>query len=273
MKLQLDPGVVVLLLLVAGMYVRAVRRLSKRGYSTPWHQQTFWWIGMSLLTFGLCGPSAAYADQLFWAHMSEHLLIADLAAPFLLAGIRTPVGLFMLPKDVLVPLARSTILRRLGGFVTRPLIALPIYVFVLYAWHLGPAFEAATRDSAVHALQHQSFLLANLLLWWPAIEPNRRPMPAPLWKVGYLLAARMASVLMGALFLVSNRAFYADLYAPGDRLHGISPVLDQRIGASIMMITDVVIMMTTLVIYFALAAADGARQDARDDALRREAAA
>ncbi len=258
---ELDPFVIGLLVLAAGLYVRAVRRLAHRGFSVPLTQQTMWWVGMGLLAFGLVGPPAASSDELFWAHMAEHLLIADLAVPFLLAGIRTPVGLFMPPKDLLVAIFKNRALRRLGALVTKPLVALPLSVFVLYAWHLAPAFTGATQQPWLHALQHQSFILANVIFWWPAIEPNRRPLPAPLWKIGYLLAGRMASILMGALFLVSNRPFYSGLYAKTEALHGITPLADQQIGASLMMTTDVVIMMVMLGVFFALAAQENDRKE------------
>ena len=259
--MELDPVVIALISLAAGLYVRAVLRLKRRGYRVPPFQQAMWWIGIFLTTFGLVGPPAASSDELFWAHMAEHLLIADLAVPFLLAGIRTPVGLFMPPKDLLVAVFKNTTLRRLGGFVTKPLVALPVSVFVLYAWHLGPAFTGATQQPWLHALQHQSFILANVIFWWPAIEPNRRPLPAPLWKIGYLLAGRMASILMGALFLVSNRAFYGGLYSKTEATHGLTPLADQQIGASLMMITDVVIMMVMLGVFFALSAQENDRQE------------
>lgn len=260
--IQPDPAPVLLILLGASLYVRAVRRLSRRGYRVPAGQQALWWTGLSLTAVGLIGPPAAWSDQLFWVHMTEHILIADLAVPFLLAGIRTPVGLFMPPKDLLVAIFRSARLRRAGSFVTRPLVALPVSVAVLYAWHLAPAFGAATRDPWVHALQHQCFVLANAIFWWPAIEPARRPLPAPLWKIGYLLAGRFASVMMGALLIVSTRPFYGDLYAGGERSQQIAAVFDQQVGGSIMMITDVVVMVSMLAVFFALSAREADRVDA-----------
>lgn len=264
-----DPGVIALLSLFALLYARAIRRLTKRGYRVPRSQQAFWWIGMALLATGLLGPTAATADELFWTHMAEHLLIADIAVPFLIAGIRTPVFLFMPPREILVLVARNRPLRRLGSFLTRPLVALPLSIAVLWIWHIGPLFEAATRDPVIHALQHQSFVLANVILWWPALEPSRRPMPAPLWKVGYLLGARMGSVVMGMLFLVSNRAFYPDLYGTTAREHGLTALSDQQLGAGLMMVVDVVIMLTVLAIFFAKSAAEGERDDAAADGRRR----
>jgi cytochrome c oxidase assembly factor CtaG len=264
--MELDPVVIALIALSGALYVRAIVRLSRRGYRVPRVQQGLWWIGLTLMTFGLVGPPAAYSDELFWAHMGEHLLIADLAVPFLLAGVRTPVGLFMPPKDLLVAIFRNSFLRRLGGTITKPLVALPLSVLVLYSWHLAPAFSTATQTPWLHAIQHQSFILASVIFWWPAIEPNRRPLPAPLWKIGYLLAGRMASILMGALFLVSNRPFYQGLYGKSEALHGITPLADQQVGASLMMITDVVVMMTMLVVFFVLSAREHDRDERAETA-------
>lgn len=273
MPLQLDPVVIALLALSAGLYQRAVIRLRGRGYVVPRLQQGFWWTGMALLAFGLLGPLAALAGELFWTHMAEHLLIADIAAPFLVAGIRTPVFLFMPPREILVLVGRNRPLRAIGRFVTKPLVALPLALFTLYFWHLGPLFTEATRNPVVHALQHQSFLLANIILWWPALEPSRRPMPADLWKIGYLLAGRMGAIMMGALFLVSNRAFYPELYSETAKQHGLTAISDQHLGAGLMMIADVIIMMTVLAIFFTQSAAENDRSEAKAKRIGDELAA
>jgi len=262
MAFDFNPVVIALLLLSGGLYSNAIRRLSGRGYVVSRWQQASWWTGWLLLATGLLGPLAAFSDELFWAHMAEHLLIADIATPFLLMGIRTPVFLFMPPREILVLVARAKWLRKTGSFLTKPLVALPVSLFTLYIWHLGPLFSEATLNPVVHALQHQSFIAANVLLWWPAIEPAKRPMPAELWKIAYLLAGRMGSILMGALFLVSNRAFYSDVYAAGAARHGLTAVSDQKIGAGLMMLTDVVIMMIVLGLFFAMSAAQSDRADA-----------
>ena len=65
--------------------------------------------------------------------MGEHILLADLGAPLLLAGLRNPVLVFFLPRDVLVPLARSPRLRGAFRWLRQPLVALPVYTLVLYA--------------------------------------------------------------------------------------------------------------------------------------------
>ena len=106
--------------------------------------------------------------------MAQHLLLADIAVPFLLVGLRTPMLVFFLPRPALVPLARSHWLRAVLRTLTRPTVAVPVYVVVLYTWHLPFAFEGALRHPLVHALQHLSFIAIGVIVWWSALEPHHR---------------------------------------------------------------------------------------------------
>ncbi|MFN8175300.1 MAG: cytochrome c oxidase assembly protein [Solirubrobacteraceae bacterium] len=261
MRLELDPVVLVLLALGAGLYVRAIRTLAARGHRVPAGRQACWWVGWTLLVAGLVSPIGAYAEDLLSLHMAEHLLIGDLAAPFLVAGLRSPVLLFYLPRPVLVALARRHGLRRAFRWIRRPIPALALYVAVLYGWHLAPAFEAAASDPLVHVLQHQCFLAVNLLIWWVVLEPQRMRFPADLWKVGYVFAARMASLMMGMLIVMTRAPIYADFYGNRPREYGLSPLADQQIGAGLMMVVDVLMIMGTLAYVFWKAAEEADRQE------------
>jgi hypothetical protein len=57
-------------------------------------------------------------------------------------------------------------------------------------------------------------------------------------------------------------AFYSDLYGETAPQFGMTALADQQMGAGLMMITDVVMMMTILGVFFVAAAADGERKDA-----------
>jgi len=117
--------------------------------------------------------------------MARHLLIADLAVPLLLAGIRAPVLLFFLPSSALITLARRRTLRRVLARLSHPLVAIPVYVVILYAWHLDFMFQAGARSELVHGLQHRLFVAISVLVWWSALEPNRRRLGGELWKIGH----------------------------------------------------------------------------------------
>jgi putative copper resistance protein D len=261
------PAVTALLALAVVLYIRAVRVLAARGYDVPVGQQAAWYGGMVLMAIALVGPPDAMSDDLMSAHMAQHLLIADLAAPLLLVGLRTPVLVFYLPRPVLVPLARRRRLRTFFRFVRKPLVAIAIYVFVLYTWHIGFAFEGALNSPALHALQHQSFVVASLLLWWSAIEPKRRRLRGELWKSGYIMGARLAGMFLAMVFIVASSPLYSGYY--GDRAQtewGIDPLLDQQIAGGLMMGLDVLIMFFALAFFFYRSAQDHDRAEARERA-------
>jgi putative membrane protein len=247
-----DPVIAILLLLASGLYVRALRILRGRRLHVSTWQQASWWIGIGLLAIGLLGPPDTYDNRLLSAHMTQHLLIGDVAAPFLLLGMRAPLLWFYLPRPALVLLARRRWLRRAFAVLRRPLVALPVYVLTVYIWHQSALFEGALRHPLLHAVQHEAFIVANLLLWWPVIEPTRRRMGGQLWKIGYVFAARMSTMFLGMVFLFARGILYADVYGRGPR-EGLAPHADQQAAGGMMMTLDIVIMVVTACWFFWLA--------------------
>jgi cytochrome c oxidase assembly factor CtaG len=258
MKFTFDPGFFVLLALAASLYARAVRALARRGRRvSPW-QQAAWYGGLALMALAIMGPASGYVERLLVAHMAEHLLIAELAAPLLLVGLRTPVLQHYLPAPLMRPLARSRLLQRLR-IVGRPPVAIAIFLVVLYVWHFPFAFEGALRNEWLHGLQHQSFIVISMLVWWPALEPNRARLPGQLWKIAHIFAARMVSIFLGMALIVSRTPWYHGYYGGRAREYGLSPLADQQLAGGMMMSLDVVIAIFALCLFFWLAAADAER--------------
>jgi cytochrome c oxidase assembly factor CtaG len=248
--MSFQPGPGLGLLVLALLYVRAVRVLGARGYRVPAGQQAFWWLGFAFLTAAFFSPLDTEALKVVSAHMAQHVLMGDIAVPLLLIGMRSPVLQFMLPRPVLEPLARRRGLRAFFHRLRNPLVAIPVYTAVLYGWHLGPAFTAALENDYVHGLQHQSFILFSALVWWPLIEPNKRRMPGHLWKIPYIVGARLPTMFLGMAYGVAQTPFYASFYGTGTRAGGLSPIEDQQIGGAIMMVVDIVTLMVVLTAVF-----------------------
>jgi putative copper resistance protein D len=260
-RFSLDPVVLALLALAGLLYVRALGILRSRRLRVSRLQQACWWIGIALLAIGLNGPLDAYDDTLLSAHMAQHQLIGDVAAPFLLAGVRAPLLLFYLPRPALVALARRRWVRSAFRFLRRPLVALPLYVLTVYAWHLGALFEGALRHPLLHVLQHGCFIAANLLLWWPVLEPARQRMGGQLWKIGYVFAARMSTMFLGMVLVFSRGVLYAGAYGTGPR-EGISALSDQQTAGGMMMSLDILIMAIAACLFFWVASRSYDRDEA-----------
>jgi len=259
-------GVVVWLALAEGLYVRALRVLRGRGVAVPRGQVVLWHLGIALWVVALLTPVDGLGEELLSAHMAQHLLIADLGAPLLLAGLRNPVLAFFLPRPVLVPLARRRRARAALAVLRRPLVALPVYALVLYGWHVGFAFEAAVASPALHAVQHASFVGAGVLVWWSALEPQRRRLRGELWKIGHILGARFLGMFVGMAFVLLREPAYADVYGAGERALGLSALADQQLAGAMMIVLDILIMVFALAFFFLRAAQDDDRRVAEERA-------
>jgi putative membrane protein len=270
-----DLTALYLLLLPAALYLRAVRILARRGYSVPVIQAICWFVGLALIGVALLSPLDSLGEtDLLSAHMGQHLLLGDLAAPLLVIGLRTPVYAFLLPRPLLVPVARSQPLRRLFRFVRQPWIAASIWLVILYGWHLAPAYEGALRHPALHALQHQAFILGSILVWLPALEPARRRVPGALWKIAHITGVRFAGMFLGMAFLIVQHPIYEGFYGRRALEHGLTPVQDQQLAGGLMVGLDVLVMIAALTFFFLRTAQDADLAEAREAAAEaRESAA
>jgi cytochrome c oxidase assembly factor CtaG len=150
--------------------------------------------------------------------------------------------------------------------IRKPLVAIGIYLFVLYMWHWAFAFEAALESPVVHALQHQSFVFASLLVWWPAIEPKRRRLRGELWKIGHIMGARLGGMFLAMAFIIASSTFYAGYYGDRARDHGFAPLTDQQVAGGLMLGVDLLVMFFALAFFFFRAAQDHDRAEAADRA-------
>lgn len=268
--MTVDPAILLALAVAAALYVHALVRLRRRNQRVTTWQQLAFWAGLAMTGAALTSPIDGLSDDLLSAHMAQHLLLAELGAPLLLVGIRSPVLLFMLPQAALKSVARRRRLRSLLAFLVRPMVAIPLYVLVLYSWHLRFMFEGALRSEPLHILQHWSFVGISVLVWWGALEPNRRRLRGELWKVGHIFAARMGGMMLGMAFLVMRSPAYAGYYGTRARDHGLSPLADQQIAGGMMLTLDVIIVVVALCYFFWRASEDDLESQRRADTQQRE---
>ena len=193
--------------------------------------------------------------------MAQHLLIADLAAPLLLVGLRSPVYAFLLPRPGArrrrAPAAAAAVFRTLR----QPLVAIPVFVLILYGWHFAFMFEAALDNDPVHVLQHWSFVFGSVLVWWAPLDPKRRRLHGELWKIGHLIGARLAGMFLGMAFVIMRTPAY-DAYGDSAREHGMSPLADQQLAGGMMLGLDFLVMVFALCLFFWASARDADEAEA-----------
>jgi putative membrane protein len=250
-------AIVLCLGVLEALYVRALRRVA-----VPRVQIAAWHVAIVLALAGLVGPVDRLAGEGLAFHLLQHMLLAELAAPLLVIGVRTPVAECFVPDGS--PRVRA-VLRGLQA----PLVSLPLYGLVLYAWHVSLLFDAAVRHPAVHALQHLSLLAAGVLVWWPVLEPGRRRLRGDLWKIGHVVTARFLAMLLGLGFVLIPAPVYTAVYGRGERGLGLRPIADQQLAGGIMVVLEIVLMMAALTYFFVSA---GRQHDADEQRARRDAA-
>jgi putative membrane protein len=264
--LSLDLTALHLILLGAALYLRATYVLRHRGYRVPPLQQACWFGALTAIGFALESPLDDLGDaDLVSAHMAQHVLLIDVAAPLLILGLRSPVYAFMLPPTLLAPLARNRVLRRVFRSARRPLVAAAIFIATIWIWHLAPAYEAALESPLMHALQHQCFLLAGMIFWLPVLEPWHRRVPGGLWKIGYVGGTRLLSMFVGFALVATRHPIYESFYGSRSLEHGLSPLSDQQLAGTLMMVADVSIMLGALVFFFLRTAQDEEDGQTRSD--------
>jgi putative membrane protein len=221
--LQLAPAAV-----AAVLYARRCATLAGTPRAVPRVRQWAFYGGVALIVAVLVSPLGALADELFWAHMVEHLVMADLGALLIVLGLTGPV---------LAPILRIGLFHRLQ-VLAHPLVAFPLWAIDLYFWHVPGPHEAALHHDAAHALQHLCFIFFGANVWMCLFGP----LPMPAWfgtaaKAGYILAVRLAGAVLANVLLFGGAEFY-DAYAAGERAHGIAPAADQVAAGSIMMVEE-----------------------------------
>jgi len=227
----------------------------------PWRQACFYGgLVLGVLSLTLLG---GLAGELFVAHMAEHLLLADLGALLLVLGLTGPV---------LAPVLRLPGLRHLAA-LAHPVVALALWALNLLAWHLPALHEAAVRHEALHALQHAMFVGCGMLMWLALLGP----LPKPAWfgnaaRLVYVLAVRFTGALLANVFVFGGQAFY-DVYAAGERAHGISAAADQNAAGAVMMVEGSIVTLLLLGWLFMRAAREGEERQALLELAQREGVA
>jgi cytochrome c oxidase assembly factor CtaG len=191
-------------------------------------------IAILLIAASLNSPLETLAiHYLLVIHLLQNVMIADWAPPLLVLG--------------LTPAMRAAVAARGGRpltLLTRPLVALPLWLAVWYGVHLPAFYDFALRHPWLLNLEHGALVFAGLVFWWPVFsrEPQRLSTPANL---AYLGAAYIGSAFLSLALIFSGRAFYG-FYEAAPRLWGLSPVKDQNLGGILMNAEQLIVFFAAL---------------------------
>ncbi len=256
----LSPGVLIGAAIVAGAYARRWRQVRlgpspRRTAEAPvWRLCCFMGSILAAL-IALISPVDALADQLFFAHMIQHMLLLD-AVPIL--------AILGLTKVILRPVTHVVHdLERRAGALAHPAFAVFLYVAVIWAWHIPAAYDLAVTHPVVHVLEHTTFVIAGSLYWWHLLSPIRARLRLDgMGPVVYMGTTKLFVGALGMGLAFAPSALYP-YYVHHARVWGISAIDDQSIAGLIMAVEQSLVMGIALVVLFVRALTESERAQQR----------
>lgn len=233
--------------------VRAVWRRAGRGHGVRWWQVWCFVAGAATLSTALLSPIDTLADDLFSAHMIQHVLLAIVAPPLLVVSAPVVAWLHALPHTVRIALARRMTRTRwlvaAWAGLTRPSVACALHAVALWTWHIPAAYTMALEHEGLHLAEHASFLGTASLLWWSIVHPRRSLRASYAVGLIMLFITMLHSGILGALITLSHRVWYP-LQTAGPAVHGITPLEDQQLAGLIMWVPGGMLYLIAMALLF-----------------------
>jgi cytochrome c oxidase assembly factor CtaG len=131
-------------------------------------------------------------------------------------------------------------------FFTHPLFALPLWLATYFVWHVPVVYDAALeRQSWLLHLEHVTYFVAGLLMWWPVVHGRFSDGAKAL----YLFAAFVLASPLGLLLALLPHPVY-DFYKDAPGLW-VSDLIDQQIAGVTMAVEQAVVFFAVFAYFFA----------------------
>ena len=170
-----------------------------------------------------------------WAHLVQNVALAEWAPALCVAG---------LPPAMTAELARFRLVRAL----TRPYVGLPLWLLSYGIWHIPPVYDAALEGHYLLHLEHATYFVAGVLLWWPIFHEHPWRLSSGA-KSAYLFLAFVLASPLGLLLALLPNPIY-DFYVEAPRIWSISALQDQQIAGVAMAVSEAVVFFGVFAWFF-----------------------
>jgi cytochrome c oxidase assembly factor CtaG len=159
-----------------------------------------------------------------WAHLLQNVVLAEWAPALLVLAV--PAHRL---RNVRIPM----------------LPALVAWLATYFVWHLPVIYDAALRrpHTLLH-VEHLTYLIAGVALWWPVIRGGQ---PSAV-KALFLFAAFVLASPLGLLLALIPRAIYP-FYVHAPRTWGPRPLADQQIAGVTMALEQAAVFFAVFALY------------------------
>ncbi|WP_245601312.1 cytochrome c oxidase assembly protein [Mycetocola saprophilus] len=223
----------------AGLYIRTVLRLRKRGDKWPLFRTICWVLGCVGLIYVTSGGPGVYGETSFSTHMIQHMGLMMFVPPLLVLGGPVLLALRTLPvrtdgsrglREWILVLVHSRYLKLLS----HPAVAGAIFAGSLVVFYYSGWFEWSMFTHQGHFLMTVHFLASGYLFFWVLIGVDPGP-GRPIYPLRLiLLLATLAFHAFFGLSLMSATDILAEPWWTAMRFTDHDALLaDQGVGGGI----------------------------------------
>ncbi len=226
-------------LLIGAVYFYSVLFL---GREKPRPRTGYFVLGLLAWVAALSGPLERLAlSRLYSAYILQQVVLVMIVCPALLLGLE---------GWMLRPLLAKPLLHRFARAITRPAVALAIFVVVFTLIHIPWVCNQVCQVKPFYHTVRISLFLAGLLLWWPVLSPlPELPRLSQPMQGLYLLALMLAMTVVGAPVTLAETVLY-HFYMGGPHPLGISALKDQELGGLLMWVVQGFILTVVASVIF-----------------------
>jgi len=188
--------------------------------------------GLAVVALAVAPPFESAAARRLPDHMVQHLLLMLVASPLLAGGLSGAAAFDRWPR------ARQLVLH--------PLVVLTLFIGGFWVWHLPQLYDAALSHTAVHMVEHATFLAGSFLFWAVVLDrsPQRRLGLGA--TCAFVFAAMVTNIWLAAALTFSTTPLYAAYLGAGAG----TALSDQQLAGVIMWVPADVLYFVTLLALF-----------------------
>jgi putative membrane protein len=254
-----EPSVLIGVAALGVLYVLGWRRAHATGsaHKPGYGRMALFALGLLTILAALVSPIDVLGDQLLLMHMVQHLLLLDFAPILLILGLN---------KVLLRPVTRRVqSVERRAGFLAHPAFAVLAYAGFMWLWHIPTLYDAAVRNTSLHAVEHICFAAAGTLYWWHLLSPIRnRQRLGGMGPVAYMVSTKLLVGTLGIVLAFAPASFYP-LYEHHPHYWGLSPSEDQSMAGLLMALEQSIVMGIALVWVFVQMLSESERDAQRQE--------
>jgi putative membrane protein len=186
-------------------------------------------VGAGIFALVALGPPLEpLTEELFSAHMVQHMIFVLVVAPLIVAS------------------------GALGGRVPKALrsswVAFGAHALAMWAWHLPAFYEAAVESLPLHIVEHLSFLVTAVLFWNVVLDAAVDRFK----RVALVFGTALQSGALGVVIAFAGSVIYTSHVASAPDWD-LTPIEDQQLAGAIMWVPPGIVYLVVMLALLARA--------------------